>query len=113
MNMTPITFEYLADLTQRVCRFAQHEWPQLPRGPMPVFELKTKADSKNRGIGYNMAEMKALDHAEVISRVIYEVSIFATLQRGAKPEHVEATFETLVARIYEANAAEAAQSTKH
>ena len=112
MNITPITFDYLAELTQRAWRFAQHEWPQLP-GPIPVFELKANDDRKKQGIGYPMAEMKDLDHAEVMFRVIHEVSIFATLMRGAKPEQVEATFETLVARINEANAAEADQSTKH
>lgn len=112
MNITPITFDYLAELTQRAWRFAQHEWPQLP-GPIPVFELKANDDRKKQGIGYNMAEMKDLDHAEVISRVIHEVSIFATLHRGANQKQVEATFEALVARINEANAAEARQSTKH
>jgi len=112
-NNFPITFDYLAELTQRAWRFAQNEWPQLPRGPMPVFESKTEDDRKKQGIGYPMAEMKDLDHAEVMFRVIHEVSIFATLMRGAKPEQVEATFEALVARINEANAAEADQSTKH
>lgn len=112
MNMTPITFDYLAELTQRAWSFALQEWPQLP-GPMPVFQLKTNDDRKKQGIGYPMTEMKELDHAEVISRVIHEVSIFATLLRGAKPEQVEATFEILVARINAANAAEAGQSTKH
>ena len=111
--MTPITFEYLADLTQRAWRFAQHEWPQLPTGPMPVFELKTKADTKNQGIGYTMAEMQDLDHADVMFRVLHEVSVFATLMRGAKPEQVEATFDTLVARINEATEAEANEATKH
>ncbi|WP_017462056.1 hypothetical protein [Dyella ginsengisoli] len=111
--MNTITFDYLAELTQRAWRFAQNEWPQLPREAVPVFELKTNDDRKKQGIGYDMTEMKGLDHAEVISHVIYEVSIFATLMRGAKPEQVEATFETLVARINEATAAEAAQSTKH
>lgn len=111
--MTPISFEYLADLTQRAWRFAQHEWPQLPRGPIPVFELKTKADAKNMGIGYPMAEMQDLDHDDVMFRVLHEVSVFATLLRGAKPEQVEATFETLVARINAATEAEAGQATKH
>ena len=63
--MTTITFAYLADLTQRAWRFAQHEWPQLPSDPIPVFELKTKIDEKNQGIGYEMAEMKDLDHDDV------------------------------------------------
>ncbi|WP_233842236.1 hypothetical protein [Dyella sp. 2HG41-7] len=111
--MSTITFEYLADLTQRAWRFAQHEWPLLPGGPMPVFELKTKADSKNQGIGYSMSEMQDLDHDDVMFRVLHEVSVFATLLRGADPKQVEATFDTLVARINEATEAEAGQATKH
>ena len=113
--MTPISFEYLADLTQRAWRFAQHEWPELPGGPMPVFELKSKADAKNMGIGYNMAEMKAMAHDEVIFRVIYEVSVHATLLRLDDPHKrdMEKTLDTLVARINAANAAEADQATKH
>ena len=113
--MSIITFEYLADLTQRAWRFAQHEWPQLPSDPIPVFELKTKADEKNLGIGYRMSEMKDMADDEVIFRVIYEVSIHATLLRLDEPKKagMEETFDTLVARINEANAAEADQSTKH
>lgn len=111
--MTIVTFEYLSDLTQRAWRFAQHEWPELPGGHIPVFELKTKADAKNMGIGYPMGEMQDLDHEGVIIRVIHEVSIFATLLRGADPKQVEATFNTLVARINEATAAEANEATKH
>ena len=113
MNMPTITFDYLAKLTQRAWRFAQHEWPQLPRGPMPVFELKTEDDRKKQGIGYPMAEMKDLDHADVALRVIYEVSIFATLMRGAPPEQVAATFETLVDRFTASPVAASDQSTKH
>ncbi len=111
--MSIITFEYLADLTQRAWRFAQHEWPQLSGGPIPVFELKAKADAKNMGIGYSMAEMQNLEHEGVIFHVLHEVSIFATLLRGEKPEQVEATFDTLVARINAATEAEAGQATKH
>jgi len=110
-----ITFEYLTDLTQRAWRFAQREWSRLPSEPIPVFELKTKADEKKLGIGYRMAEMTAMGHDELIFRVIYEVSVHATMLRLDEPkkDDMEQTLGILMDRINAANAAEADEATKN
>jgi hypothetical protein len=110
--MPTITFEYIADLTQRAWRFAQAEWPELGPDPIPVFELKTKADGKKCGIGYKMAEMA---HEDVIARVIYEVAGYSTVMRLGEPQmqDVQEALDTLLARINVAWAAEVNQATKH
>lgn len=113
--MTTITFEYIADLTQRAWRFAQAEWPELGDEPIPVFELKTKADGKKLGIGYKMAEMGALPHDDVMARVVFEVAGYSTVMRLGQPQmkDIEEALDTLVARIRAAWEAEVSQATKH
>lgn len=111
--MSVNTFAYLAELTQRAWRFAQHEWPELADVEMSVFELKTKADEKNLGIGYKMAEMKDLDNDDVMFHVIHAVAVQATMLRREDPKMVEVTFATLCARINSAWNAEVRQATKH
>lgn len=113
--MPTVTFEYVADLTQRAWRFAQAEWPQLGHVPVPVFELKTRADGKKRGIGYKIDEMEALADDDVMARVVYEVAGYSTVMRLSEPQvrDIEEALDTLVARIRAAWEAEVNQATKH
>lgn len=78
-NSIEITFPYVAELTQKAWKIAQKEWPNLPREPMPVFEIKSKKDTNQLGIGYDMKEMKGMDLEDVGLKVIWEVGAQAAL----------------------------------
>lgn len=100
MNTKPeITFSYLVELTQKAWKVAQKEWPELPKSSIPVFEIKSKKDMENVGIGYKMSEFKDMDLNDVGMKVVYEVGVQAGILRhrpeDRNKENIEATMNRL------------------
>lgn len=119
----PITLEEVTRITHDLWALAQGSFDDLPRGLIPVFEMKSKADAKRPGIGFSLDFLNTLPEDKLFPFVMLEVVRIATFYRTeGKPTQaaLDETFEGLVNAVSEYNewveeqlADEASLATKH
>ena len=119
----PLTIEEVTQVTHELWALAQGSFDDIPRGLIPVFEMKSKADAKRPGIGFSLDFLNELPEDKLFPFVMLEVVRIATFYRTAgKPTQaaLDETFEGLVDAVNEYNAwideqlaEEASQATKH
>ncbi|BFI96304.1 MAG: hypothetical protein RSP_18140 [Rhodanobacter sp.] len=119
----PLTIEEVTQVTHELWALAQGSFDDLPRGLIPVFEMKSKADAKRPGIGFSLDFLNTLPEDKLFPFVMLEVVRIATFYRTeGKPTQaaLDETFEGLVNAVSEYNewveeqlADEASLATKH
>ena len=123
MTTQQITLDKVTSIVHDLWELARASFDNLPSGPIPVFDLKTKGDAKRPGIGFPIAILNTLPEDAVVPLVMHEVAGIVTFYRTqGQPTlaDLEETWDELVAAVREYDrwvdeqlANEASQATKH
>lgn len=118
-----ITLDKVTSIVHDLWALARASFDNLPSGPIPVFDLKTKEDAKRPGIGFPIAVLNTLPEDAVLPFVMHEVAVIVTFYRTeCQPTEgdLAETWSELVAAVREYDAwvdqqlaNEASQATKH